>query len=375
MTTPTASPFLLNGLANLPMVCAAGMKDRATLAHRTEGTGPYQLSQASPGDQYAYTKRSGYTWGPGGAGTATRGLPAKVVFKIIPNVTTAANLLLSGGLNAATIYGADAQRLSAAHLFSSDRTNLIGEMWFNQSKGHEAADRSVRLALTQALDLAQLQKVLTAGTGAPATTLAASPPVACPGHSVRDALPAHDLAKAGQLLDQAGWTKGSGGVRSKDGKSLSLTFVYDTAAGSAGSAAAELAVSVWKRLGVKVTAKPQDSTAIGTTLFSTGDWDIAWEPVGVSSPDQLVPFLSGPTPPNGNNFAGITNAAYSSAVTKASAVSGTAGCANWLKAEANVVSAADVIPFANQIVKTFGSGARFGQSLSLIPTSIRMLAR
>ena len=47
----------------------------------------------------------GYTWGPDGATTATPGLPSTIVVKIVQNETTAANLLLSGGLNAATILG------------------------------------------------------------------------------------------------------------------------------------------------------------------------------------------------------------------------------------------------------------------------------
>lgn len=375
LTTPKSAPFLLNGLADLPMVCAAGMKDRKILARQTNGTGPYQLAQAQPGDQYTYTKRTGYAWGPGSASTATRGLPAKIVAKVVSNETTAANLLLSGGLNAATITGADSQRLTRAHLFSRDQEGVQGEMWFNQAKGRFGADQSVRLALTKALDLPQLQKVLTSERGVPGTALAVNPPVACRGNSVQNTLPTRDLAKAGQLLDQAGWARGPDGVRSKDGKKLALTFVYDTALGSGGSAAAELAVSVWKQLGVLINLKPQDATAVGSTLLSTGDWDIAWETFNLSSPDQLVPILSGPVPPNGNNFAHIDNAGYNAGVAKASATLGAAGCADWLKAEANLVSAADVIPFANQVIKTFGTGARFDQAFTLIPTSIRMQAR
>ena len=44
------APFVLNGLAGLPMVCAKGMADRKLLATTTDGTGPYQLTQATPSD-------------------------------------------------------------------------------------------------------------------------------------------------------------------------------------------------------------------------------------------------------------------------------------------------------------------------------------
>jgi peptide/nickel transport system substrate-binding protein len=375
LTTPKVAPFVLNGLANLPMVCAKGMSDRKTLARHTDGTGAYQLSEAASGDHYTYTVRSGYSWGPNGATTATEGLPSKIVVKIVPNETTAANLLLSGGLSAATILGADTQRLEAAQLFSADVNAISGEMWFNHANGRPTADEAVRQAMTSALDLTQMAKVLTSGRGRPGTTFAAFPPTACPGNSVAAALPAHDLAKAKQLLDTAGWRVGTGGLRTKNGTTLSAIFVYNTAQGSAGSAAAELAAAAWKQLGIKVTMKPQDETAINATIFSTGNWDVSWEGLNVSSPDQIVPFMSGPVPPNGTNFAHIDNAAYTALVTTASALDGSEGCGDWLKAESELVKAADVFPFANQVTKTFGSHTSFTIAGELVPTSIRMLAK
>lgn len=375
ITLAGPAPFVLNGLANLPVVCAAGMRNRTSLQSHTIGTGPYQLTEAVPSDHYTYTIRQGYTWGPGGASTSTTGLPDTIVVKIVQNETTAANLLLSGAVNAAQILGPDTERLAKAGLFASDSTGLIGEAWYNHAASRPTANIDVRRALTQALDLTQLQKVLTSGRGSPPTTFAATEPVACPGKLAAGALPAHDVDAAGRLLDNAGWRKGADGVRAKAGAPLALTFVHDATLGPGGSAAAELAVQQWKALGVQVTSKSQSSTATSETLFSTGDWDIAWEPLNVSSPDQLVPFMSGPAAPNGTNFAGIRNAAYEAGVAKATAMAGTSGCATWLDAESHLVSDADVIPFANNVVKTFGKRAKFDTAGLIIPTSIRMLGR
>src|SRR6478609_3490074 len=44
------APFVLNGLASLPMVCKSGMDDRKSIAQATSGTGPYELTEAVPGD-------------------------------------------------------------------------------------------------------------------------------------------------------------------------------------------------------------------------------------------------------------------------------------------------------------------------------------
>jgi peptide/nickel transport system substrate-binding protein len=361
LTLATPAPFVLNGLASLPIVCPGGMTDRKSLAKATAGTGPYKLTEAVPGDHYTYAIRDGYAWGPNGASTATPGLPDTVVVRIVENPATAANLLLSGELNGAQVTGPDAQRLEKAGLFATRTAAVLGEQWYNQAKGHATGDPAVRLALTQALDLSQLRTVLGAGQGTPPTTLTAIEPLACPGGKLASALPAHDpTAAAASLKKIAG---------------KPLTFAYPTTGGSATTAAAELAVQQWKAAGITVTPKPQSGDALNQTLFGTGDWDIAWAPVNVNSPDQIVPFLSGPGVPDGTNFAGVHNSAYEAAVKQAGGMGGTAGCSTWLQAETALVKAADVVPFANQQVATFGAKARFETPGQLIPTSIRMLDR
>ena len=217
ITLAAPAPFVLNGLASLPMVCDAGMTDRKSLDATTAGTGPYVLTEAVPGDHYTYEIRDGYTWGPNGATTAEEGMPDTVVMKIVENETTTANLLASGEINAAQVLGPDVERLEAQDLFAAETPALMGEQWYNHNEGHATSDPAVRMALTQALDLAELASVSTAGAGTPATTLAAIPPVACPGDSVSGSLPAQDVDAATAAL--------SGQPE--------LTFLYSSAAGTA----------------------------------------------------------------------------------------------------------------------------------------------
>jgi peptide/nickel transport system substrate-binding protein len=359
LTLAQPAPFVLNGLASLPMVCDAGIKDRKTLAAKTDGTGPYELTEAVPGDHYTYKIREGYTWGPDGATTAEKGLPTTVVMKIIQNEGTAANLLLSGEINAANVQGPDAKRLDAAKLFSTKTAAMVGEQWYNHDKGHDTGDAAVRMALTQALDLKQLASVATAGAGGLATSLASLAPAACPGDSVSGALPEQDADSAKAALA---------------GKKL--TFLYSSAAGTAVAAAAELAVQEWEAAGADVTAKGVDETALQGAIFGTGDWDVAWVPLNVNSPDQLVPFLSGPgLADGGTNFSGIDNADYTAGVQKATTMNGADGCDTWLDAESRLVAAADIVPFASNQVRTFGNGAEFDYPGQLVPTSIRMVAK
>ncbi|GAB3161047.1 ABC transporter substrate-binding protein [Microbispora hainanensis] len=373
VTLAAPAPFVLNAFASLPMVCDAGMKNRASLKAGVNGTGPYVLTEAVPSDHYTYELRQGYTWGPGGATTAETGMPATVVFRVVANETTSANELLAGTINAVQIIGPDRDRLTQAGLKSADTQTLIGEQWYNHADGHATADPAVRMALTQGVDLKQLQVALTSGKGLPATQLAALPPAACTGDAVTGNVPSFDAAAAGAALDAAGWVKGPDGIRVKDGKKLSLTLLFPNSLGTGGSAAAELAVAAWKAAGIEVKASQQTQTEASGVIFGTGAWDIAWLPLAVSTPDQVMPFVSGPAAPKGTNFASIDNPDYLASATKAMKANGAEGCQDWFAAEQALYKAADMVPFANSTIPTFLKGAMLDVIGSVVPTSIRML--
>jgi peptide/nickel transport system substrate-binding protein len=375
VSLPSPAPFALNGLAYAPMVCEAGLKDRSTLKDGSSGTGPFVLDEVVPGDHLTYKLRDGYTWGPNGATTAEKGMPDEVVLKIVPDMSTTANLLLSGGLNAGIVTGPDADRLEGSGLFNEELPALVGEQFYNQAAGRPTADPAVRMALTQALDLDQLRDVITSKQGTDATSLTVNAPAACPGDSVTGHRPEHDPQAAADALDQAGWTLGSDGVRAKDGQELQLSLLYSTAVnGTANAAAAELAAQQWKDVGVEVKLDGQGGTNAATTALSGGDWDIAWLPIALSDPSQLVPYVGGPAVPDGVNFASIDNADYKATMAEAMGQTGADSCPTWLDAESKLIEAADVVPFANSTQRMFGKGARFDLPGVMAPTSIRMTA-
>ncbi|MGH3272778.1 MAG: ABC transporter substrate-binding protein [Streptosporangiaceae bacterium] len=373
LSWPKPFPFVLQSMTGMPIVCPKGLANRGTLAHGTEGTGPYVLTQAVPGTQYTYAVRRGYTWGPAGAATSAAGMPAKVVLKVITNESTAANLLLAGQVNVAGVIGPDRTRLAAAHLFSRSELTNLGEMEFNEAPGRPAADENVRRALTMALDLSQLKKVMTSGNGAAPTGLVSLTPKPCQANTVQGNVPGHDLAAAQQLLTQAGWTPGPGGVRVRDGKKLTLSFLVPSSEGTPVSDAAQLAVSEWQKLGVQVTTQSITDTQLSAVLFGTGAWDVGWVPFTIQLPSTIMPFLSGPPPPAGTNFGHIANTAYTQLATAAAALPGTTGCQDWNKAEEALFTNADLVLFAAQTVPVWASHATFQLNASgPIPTSLRL---
>jgi peptide/nickel transport system substrate-binding protein len=194
ITTPDRFGFLLNGLAGIPILCGDAVEDPASLTATASGTGPYTLAKVVAGSTYTLERREDYAWGPGDVTGTTAGLPKTVSVEVVPNETTATNLLLSDDLDAATVAGADRSRLEQAGLEADAAEFVFGELEYNQAAGRPTADREVRVGLTQALDLAALRKVATSGTGSEPTRLSGSSP--CGDGDVADALPPQDVEAA-----------------------------------------------------------------------------------------------------------------------------------------------------------------------------------
>ena len=359
VTAPSPDSFLDRNVGGLHIVCAKGMADRTLLAQGSDGTGMYTVTEAVPSDHYTLKRRTDYAWGPGDWRADQKGLPDTVVLRVVSNESTAANLLLSGGANAAAFVGPDQQRLRGQRLFQRDVVAVVGEMWFNQEPGLPGADERIRRALVQAIDLEELGRVLTSGTGKKATGLVPPGLGPCDDDNVGDRLPAHDTDAAKAVLSSA---------------RPAITLFYPTTLGPTMQAGAELLQKVWGELGVQVTLKGGTDAETGQLVAGQVPWDAAFVPLNVSLPTQAVPFVSGPGAPDGTNFSGIDNPGYTAKVTEASKIAGTAGCAAWAEAEAALYEQVDVVPFVNGGRPAFGKGAEFELTQgSIAPSSIRMV--
>ena len=377
LTTPSAYSFLVHMTGGLSIVCPRGMRDRSRLVHGTEGTGLFALTKAVANSHYVFTRRAGYRWGADGTTSDTPGVPRRLVVRIVPNQTTAANLLLAGDLTAAPILGPDRRRLETAGFRTIGSRAPAFHMWFNQKPGHATADAEVRKALSLAIDVPQLAKVATAGMGLKPRRLSGAEPVACPADIVGAFAP-RDEPAANRLLDAAGWVRGTDGLRRKAGRPLSLKLVWDRDLNDPTSSAyaAEYAISRWQALGVEVSSRSVGGAEVGQVLFGTGDYDISWVPIVVSLPSRFLSFVSGPTPPNGLNFPHVKLPAADRLAAQANSRVGTASCALWDAAERQYLETAAVVPIAdtdNALMTRRASFAKAG--LMILPTSIRMLDR
>ena len=376
LKTAAATPFLLETTGTgLMIVCGKGLADRTSLAHATDGTGMYTLTEQVPNDHYTFTRRTDYAWGPDGSTSTYEGVPEKVVVKIVASPATAMNLLLAKQVNIAGGGDAEVARAKAAGLQGQGQAAPAGELWFNQAEGHPGADDAVRRALVGSLDVTQVGSVLTGGLGVPSKGLVTLEPKVCEGDTVTGNLPQVTPAEAEQLLDQAGWVKGADGMRSKDGKPLAFTFIVPASVGDNGAPGTELLASTWKTLGASVKINQASDSVLQTALFSTGEWDAGFVPLGVNLPTQYTGFVSGATPPTGTNFAHIENPAFDAAVEQASGLLGDAACAKYDEAEKALITDVDVAPLVDKQTVFYANGAEFRlDSDGVVTQSMKLLA-
>jgi peptide/nickel transport system substrate-binding protein len=366
--------FILPSLEFLPIPCGAAAAHPTSLAEKASGSGPYTLTQAQPNNQYVLTRRSGYSWGPDGATTATAGLPKTIVMKIVASETTAANLLMSGQLNAAAINGPDHKRLTSSGMTATSYVSGGNLMLFNEQPGRITADPNVRKAIVEALDINQITPVVTQGlTSKPSTSLAPAEPQSCVDTAAGSAVPKTNVDDAKKLLAAAGWTPGSGGTLEKNGKQLVLKAPYlSTYADN--EPAAELEGQELAKVGIKLTLSPITEATLSTVIFKTGDYDI-WPTLALSVPFQsaLIGLLGGPPPPNGINAGHVSNAEFTKLATQGNESSGSAGCNLWIQAEKALFSNADAEPIAPVMTNWITSKSSFSTMQGrIIPTSIRV---
>ncbi len=350
VTVQTAKPFsdLLYGLAQ-PMasiVCPAGLAAPAELAATPAGSGPYTLASSARGSQYTLKARPGYRWGPETG--QPHEYPAHLVFRVVQNQSTAANLLGTGELGVAYISGADIKRLQDTK--SLTEVNRLGNgsyfLAFNQADGHPGQDPRVRRALASAVDASSFNKSAMFGTSTVAGSVF-SPSMPC-HKPVQSAPLTGDAAAARKALQAAGWS-GESGALTRNGNPLRIKLVGSDEIGSG----LEYLQTALQSAGAEVTLQRSDMNTLAETLFGTGDWDAVvypFTPLG-PTPSALSLFVSGPPAPNGTNFASIHNGRYDSMAATALSSLGQQRCDAWGEAQQALSDNADVFPLVH--LKTY----------------------
>lgn len=123
-------------------------------------------------------------------------------------------------------------------------------------------DQVVRRALSLAIDRSTLAEVGYGASGQPTCNLVTAPDYNM--STANDKCLVQDIAKANQILEDAGWVRGADGVRTKDGVRLSILFQTTTNAVRQDTQA--LVKAWWEEIGVETELKNVDAA-----VFFGGD--------------------------------------------------------------------------------------------------------
>ncbi len=210
----------------------------------TIGTGPFTLSRWSHGDELIFNRNPTYFKGPASYD--------QYVYKIVSTPQDLVTGLADGSIDWCELdpnVVADAKKNDAIRVVSSPGDSLdYVVLQLDSAKQQLFLDANVRQALMLALDRGALvsdvwkgEARVATGTFPPASWASADSAISY----------SQDLAKAKQLLQDAGWNTGDDGIRSKNGQRLRFKLMTN-GDDPIRQASANWLIQSWSEIGVDV---------------------------------------------------------------------------------------------------------------------------
>ncbi len=272
-TAPYA-PFLNNLSHSVlsPVSPAAVELHGADFGFNPVGTGPFVFKEWQQQTSMTFTRNEDYAWAPGVYLNEGPAYLDEIIVTFITEPTTLMGTLDNGESDIIdAIPAQEVERLQGDDNFQVLLPTVPGSpqvLPMNAVKP-PTDDILVRQAIIQAVDMETIVDTMWYGT-----RKAAQGPLSSPTWSYNPAVETmhpYDPEAAGALLDEAGWTMGSDGVREKDGEKLHV--VYITTSGSNGQAG-ELVQAYLLEAGFEVDLQILEYAATATLMLA-GEHNIA----------------------------------------------------------------------------------------------------
>jgi peptide/nickel transport system substrate-binding protein len=261
-------------------------KDSHNDAEPPVGTGPFKVVEYQPRRQLVVERFDGY-WGP-------KARAERITFRFMPEPDIRLEALRSGEVDMVTGVPRDA----VASIEADGRFRVVRappgatQVLSFSSTGQFAADRALRQAVSLAVDRRHYVSEVLGGNGEPGRLM--SPPAVLGAAAASVAEPAHDPARARQVLDEAGWKAGADGVRTSGARRLSLTFIGGPAVPEAGLRfiAAQL-----KDVGIETAVRKAHDIRTGEQNRDRGyDVELAMPNQNDANPAFLLALRTAPDP-------------------------------------------------------------------------------
>lgn len=237
------------------------------------GTGPFCWGEWTPRDKMVITRHEAFSWGPPIYENTGPAHMQTITWQVVPEENTRTVAVLTGQseITQYVPYIAVAQLREAPNVevVKSDEAFWTYFMGFKIDKP-TVADPAVRRAMNLAVDQAAMAEDLYFSEVEPAYSYISQEALDW-NHDLDDKLLKTNVEEANRILDEAGWERGSDGVRSKDGVRLAPTaYVF---AGSGWAKISEAVQAYVREIGVDLQIQPFDATVAWGKL-ATQEFDV-----------------------------------------------------------------------------------------------------
>lgn len=242
----------------LAIVSPKAQSQGAAFARHPVGTGPFKFGSWIAGQSIQLTANEKYSWGPDTAGLKGPAKLSQVTFRIVASSPAQANALQTGALQIAQGMDIpDAVRLTKAG-FPQKVVGASGMPFGFMLNVQKAPtnDINVRKAIQYATNTQAINSTVFSNVYKGANTVLNSETF---GYSSQVSY-SYQPDMANSLLDQAGWVKGSGGVRHKNGQPLNLSWLLSSGFGF--QDAAELMSAQLQQVGISSQITQQASPEV-----------------------------------------------------------------------------------------------------------------
>jgi peptide/nickel transport system substrate-binding protein len=243
------------------------------------GSGPFVIESYTRDESIVLAKRAGYAWGSSLWTSQGEAQLDRVEFRIVPESGVRVGSLQSGEVDAiGNLAQQDEAPLTAAgaQLLGRPNPGIPFGITFNQATPL-GADPAVREAVSLAIDRAVYNSQTKPATSALASTT--------PGYADQSALLRFDPARAGSVLDAAGWLPGPDGIRAKNGAPLAVELTWYSNS-PANRAAVELIQQQVRKVGIDLQLREKPISESNPTLQS-GQFVANWGNLTRADPDIL----------------------------------------------------------------------------------------
>jgi len=283
--------FILNPHVNSPKVYNEGY---VNTPHAEWGAGPYTISSYDKKTSTITFKQNPNWWGD-------KGKLDSVTFRQMED-TAAINAFKNGEIDYVSVGTKDrlAQVKGMSDITIHRAGSVSNALLEVSGESPQLKDPNVRKALMESIDRKTIDKIVFNGldySETPPGSFNLFPFQKGYVDAFTKAGYKYSPADANQLLDQAGWKKGSDGIRAKGGQKLSLSYPVigdDPVVIARGKAI----VSMAKQVGIQLNMQ-QKPSADFSKVFTGGDWDVfglgfvSSDPYGVAYMCQLYCSDSG----------------------------------------------------------------------------------